>query len=181
MAKVLRWSGDGDFPAGVVGESHYQKDLKRLAGGERRKQTTARLICESNNEYDPKAVRVEIDGKTVGHLSREDARAHRKKLAALSQAGAIVEVPAVIVTGSEGVCGVYLDLPFDEDDDEALEDVAAPIVKKASPLRRVLIVLGLLVVTLVCAAAQNAAVGAICLAIVVWLLWQWRRVGGRFA
>lgn len=108
MAKVIRWQGDGTFDQEVVGESHYQEDLRRLAGGERRQQTTARLVCESNNQHDALAVRVEIGGKTIGHLSRNDARQFRVLLKAGRSEGAIVELPAVIVTGRDGVCGVYL-------------------------------------------------------------------------
>lgn len=130
MPKTLHWSDGGAFDGEIVGESNYQKDLKRLAGGERRKQTTARLVCESNNPYDKQAVKVEIGGKTVGHLSREDARAHRRKLESMKAASAIVETPAVIVTGSEGVCGVYLDLP-EEDDDEP-----GPAARAAAPARQ---------------------------------------------
>lgn len=108
MAKVIRWQGDGSFDQEVVGESHYQEALRKLAGGERRKHTTAQLICESNNPHDKLAVRVEIGGKTVGHLSSDEAQAHRILLQAGKQAGAIVELPAVIVTGESGVAGVYL-------------------------------------------------------------------------
>jgi len=181
MTKVIRWTGSGDYDVSVVGESYYQANLKPIAGDVKRKKAIARLICEKNNPHDANAVKVEINGASVGHLSRDLAPVHRSKLQELKQPGAIVECEAVVVTGQDGSIGVYLDLPFDEDDEDALEDVAAPIVKKASPLRLILIMLGLLVVTLVCAAAQNVAVGVVCLAIAVWLLWKWRRIGGRFA
>lgn len=108
MTKIIRWQGDGTFDQEVVGESHYQEALRKLAGGERRKHTTAQLICESNNPHDKLAVRVEIDGKTIGHLSSNEARAHRALLKGGGQGGAIVELPAVIVTGESNVCGVYL-------------------------------------------------------------------------
>ena len=42
--------------------------------------TTAVLVLDDDNPYDNKAVRVEIDGYLVGHLSRENARQYRKKL-----------------------------------------------------------------------------------------------------
>lgn len=108
MTKIIRWQGDGTFDQEVVGESHYQEALRKLAGGERRKHTTAQLICESDNPHDKLSVRVEIGGQTIGHLSSNDARAHRALLQAGGQGGAIVELPAVIVTGSSNVCGVYL-------------------------------------------------------------------------
>lgn len=130
MPKMLRWHGDGSFDGAVVGESHYQKDLKKLAGGERRKPATARLVCEKDNPYDRQAVKVEISGKTIGHLSSDEARAHRRKLKTMKQEGAMVECDAVIVTGREGLCGVYLDLPSDENEKDE-EDSSQATVKPA--------------------------------------------------
>ena len=108
LAKIIQWQGDDTFEQEVVGEAHYQETLRKLAGGERRKYTTARLVCESDNKFDAQSVRVEIGGKTIGHLSRDDARAHRVLLRKSRQTGALVELPAVIVTGERGVSGVYL-------------------------------------------------------------------------
>ncbi len=143
MPQVLTWKGPGAFQEEIVGESHYQPALKRLAGGEKRQPATARLICESNNPHDANAVRVEISGQTVGHLPRDEAPAHRKRLAALQQAGAIVECDAVIVTGRDGLISVYLDLPIDEaaDEDESEEDndesiAIAPVQKARRQLSR---------------------------------------------
>lgn len=171
---VLKWSADGSYDAEVVGESNYQDDLKHLAGGERRKQTTARLICESNNQYDPKAVRVEIGGKTIGHLSREDARAHRRKLDALKKAGAVVETPAVIVTGSEGACGVYLDVPEEDEDEPDLTATPARPRRRASLW--LLIGLGFAVI-FACGAivTSNTSAAVLAVALLAVVAWQWRR------
>lgn len=66
----------------VVGESHYHADLAGLATALRgdpdakewtEVRTAARLVREPHNPYDRNAVRVEIHGKLVGHLSREEA------------------------------------------------------------------------------------------------------------
>jgi hypothetical protein len=38
---------------------------------------SARLVPEADNPYDDHAVRVEIVGRKVGHLSRADARRYR--------------------------------------------------------------------------------------------------------
>ncbi|HSW42644.1 MAG TPA: HIRAN domain-containing protein [Patescibacteria group bacterium] len=63
----------------VVGESHYHADLAGLmvALGDdpdaTEVRTAARLVREPHNPYDRNAVRVEIHGKLVGYLSRDDA------------------------------------------------------------------------------------------------------------
>ena len=115
-------AGTGNFKFEVVGESHYQGAIEHLAGGRTedgvREQRTATLICDDNNDYDDQAVRVEINGRTVGHLSRVDARTYRRVLADEGRAGAIVSCPALIVGGWDrgdgdiGHFGVKLDLPL---------------------------------------------------------------------
>ena len=63
----------------VVGESHCHADLAGLMAALRddpdatEARTAARLVREPQNPYDRNAVRVEIHGKLVGHLSGEDA------------------------------------------------------------------------------------------------------------
>lgn len=73
----------------VMGESHYQGTLERLAGGRtidggRYRDHIALMLPEPSNPYDHNAVRVllapHFDGATaglVGYLSREDAVAYR--------------------------------------------------------------------------------------------------------
>ena len=109
---VLNWKGEGAYQDEVVGESHYQPALKKIAGGERRKRVTAHLVLEPDNPHDANAVRVDIGGETVGYLPADRARLHRERLNRLNAAGSIIECDAVIVTGHIGVAGVYLDLPF---------------------------------------------------------------------
>jgi hypothetical protein len=70
------------FDLPVVGESHYQEALEAICGkrsdnGEDR-IVDASLVLEDSNPYDAQAVRVDIQGKTVGYLSREDARRFRE-------------------------------------------------------------------------------------------------------
>jgi hypothetical protein len=69
----------------VVGESHYQENLWRLASprrpGERvRCPVHASLVAEDGNPYDANAVAVWVQGLKVGHLSRDDARRYRPGL-----------------------------------------------------------------------------------------------------
>lgn len=153
MAKVIQWQGDDTYDQEVVGESHYQDALRKLRGDERRKYTTARLVCESNNPFDDQAVRVEIGGKTVGHLSREDARSHRVLLRKARQGGAIIELPAVIATSERGVSGVYLSVT---ENDLAAMMAAKPVSTGMRLTDRVLIGL---VIVLACVGITLMVVG----------------------
>ena len=104
--------GDGSFAVEVVGESHYQPALRAAAGkGEVRHRCNAELVMDDDNRYDKQAVSVWVDGRQVGHLSRSDARAYRKKVE-LHGRDIVGKCPAVIVGGGDGrSLGVWLDLP----------------------------------------------------------------------
>ena len=112
--------GNGELELEVVGESHCQKHLKKVCGGYskdgNRKQVIAELHYEDKNHYDNKAIRVDINGKTAGYLSREDARFYRKKIKKTGHEGIIVSCNAVIFGGKKiGLLkktsfGVWIDL-----------------------------------------------------------------------
>ena len=75
----------GHESVNVAGESHYQEALRSIAGtGDVRHEAEAHLIPEPENEYDPNAVRVEIDGHKVGYLPRDLAPAWGPRLAELA-------------------------------------------------------------------------------------------------
>lgn len=69
----------------VAGTGHYQGALKTIAAdhGNTRAEVycIALLIPDPDNPHDDQAVRVEIDGATVGHLPRDHAASFRKRLA----------------------------------------------------------------------------------------------------
>ena len=103
----------------VVGESHYQDNLRRLTGyrppDERvRQEIHAVLVAEDDNPHDPGAVAVWIDGLQVGHLSRENARRYRPGLLAQQRAhGKPIALAGVIAGGGirddgPGMLGVFL-------------------------------------------------------------------------
>ncbi|PVM90680.1 hypothetical protein [Caulobacter endophyticus] len=101
----------------VVGESFYQDQLEALAGGRtpysQAIDCTAVLIPYSTNPHDANAVRVEIHGLVVGHLSRSAAMAYRDQIAALGRPQGVAEAAARIVGGwddgeDEGDFGVEL-------------------------------------------------------------------------
>ena len=115
-------SGDGGYHFEVVGESHYQAELERIVGG--RTEDSASYQCvailkpEPDNPYDPQAVCVTVNGRTVAYLSRDWAV---KFNAALTSNGfAQAACSALIVGGWErggdrGHFGIKLDiaLPLD--------------------------------------------------------------------
>ncbi|MGB5261805.1 MAG: hypothetical protein WBO34_14970 [Gammaproteobacteria bacterium] len=114
-------SGPGAYEYKIVGEAKYQRALETICGGRTeegiRKNVQAILIPERSNRNDKQAVRVAIEGQTVGYLSRVNARAFRKKLKAAGYSSRPAACPAVIVGGWErgpfekGHFGVKLDLP----------------------------------------------------------------------
>lgn len=118
---VASLPGPGEFGVDVVGESKYQDALESICGGRKpksqSKDAVATLVHEDTNPYDEKAVRVDIDGRVVGYLSRENARQYREKLQKAGYPGITATCAALIVggwddgKGSRGHFGVKLDLP----------------------------------------------------------------------
>lgn len=108
-----------------MGESHYQKNLRALAGPPTEDgvsvEMLATLIPEPTNRYDRNAVRVEIGGLIVGYLDRDTAVDFGERLRALGHPGRSVTVPAVISGGwdrggaDRGMYGVRLDLVINSD------------------------------------------------------------------
>lgn len=115
-APFLQGSDEYDFE--IVGESRYQDNLLKLVGKKQEegaeKYVHALLIAEPENKYDKNAVRVDIEGYTVGYIPRDEARKIQQDLFGVSRSGTAV-CNAVIVGGwkdeeSEGHFGVRLDL-----------------------------------------------------------------------
>lgn len=83
---LFEWPPLMEFDFEVVGESFYQPALKALAGDHGDDSSNllvkAVLVPDSKNPHDDKAVRVEVEGLKVGHLSRADARSFRRRLGA---------------------------------------------------------------------------------------------------
>jgi hypothetical protein len=100
----------------VVGESHYQRNLLKIAGGKAPEGVEifveAKLVLEDANPHDKHAVRVDIAGLTVGYLPRDRAFAWRAGRPPLNYS-----CRAVIRGGwdrggqDQGNFGVWLDLP----------------------------------------------------------------------
>lgn len=95
----------------IVGESNYQPALRRLAREAKSWAGIASLTLENTNPHDGQAVRVDIDGATVGYLSREDARTYRKRLLRYKVGPGPHLVSARAHGGGDKNYGVWLDLP----------------------------------------------------------------------
>ena len=113
----------GDFNVNVVGESNYQQALKAICGGHtedgHQLKVWATLVHDDENEYDSEAIRVDIGKRTVGYLSRGDARRFRKDLRRFGEPGKTVNCAAKIVGGWDrgggdvGYFGVVLDFTLE--------------------------------------------------------------------
>ena len=73
---------------------------------------------ENTNPHDKKAIRVVIDGGTVGYLTRKNARLFRKRIEKVRPEGLIISCDAEIIGGKrvgffkKTDLGVLLDLPI---------------------------------------------------------------------
>lgn len=110
----------GDETLEVVGESRYQDVLWGLVGGFQREPVrhavTAVLLPEPDNRYDSNAIRVLVDGRLVGYLSRNDASLYLPGLRALMascETGYVALDGQIVGGGSRGdgigFLGVFLD------------------------------------------------------------------------
>ena len=128
LVTTMSIEGDGAYDLDVVGESYYQDALVRIAGPHtedgRRVKVAAVLYLEPDNPHDRNAIRVEINGATVGHIPRDLAGELRKELIGQgARSGDRIGVDAIIVGGRVGESyGVWLDVPMDDDDDDDDDD-----------------------------------------------------------
>jgi hypothetical protein len=103
---------DGDELVRVVGTSHYQDALLELSGRqgdeEIRLEKVAIFVPEPGNPHDPNAIAVQIDGRLVGYLSRDENRRWLDVVAGSQSVGA-----EAMIAGKGGTTGlgVFLRLP----------------------------------------------------------------------
>lgn len=111
------------YPLQLVGESKYKENIAEVSGyvdeeeGIDADDFIATLHLEDDNTYDRgNAVRVDIDGMTVGYLSKADAKKYRARLVVLEIHNIIGECYASIKggfirrDGEQADFGVRLDL-----------------------------------------------------------------------
>ena len=69
---------NASYSYNIVGEQSYQNNLKKIAGPKEEEskffECYAKVSSEPYNQYDKNAVKVEINGLTVGYLSRAEAQ-----------------------------------------------------------------------------------------------------------
>ena len=119
-------TGPGYFDIHVVGESHYLKSFAKICGPRCAEgvdmEVRAHLTLDNENPHDKMAVRVSIQGHTVGHLPREVARDFRQAVKTGELGEYLVFECAAHIRGGWdngggdiGHYGVTLDLPQDDD------------------------------------------------------------------
>lgn len=118
--------GTGNYRVDVAGESFYEESFIALCGERTiegvRIEVRTKLILEDNNPHDKQAVKVMVQGHQVGHLSRVDARAFRRRVryGSLSE-HEVFECAGLICGGWDhgpgdiGNFGVRLDLNLDDE------------------------------------------------------------------
>lgn len=107
------WPGKSEFDVEVVGESFYADSIRAIAnnsdGEHADYQGLALLVPNDLNPYDDKAVAVLIEGRQVGHLSRDEARQFRRRLSAKKLTGQTTSCDALIEWGGRGAGEKMLD------------------------------------------------------------------------
>ena len=106
--------GSATFGVEVVEGDHYQTVFEAICGPRVpsgiHRLVTAVLVLDDKNRQDRNAVRVEVQGKPVGHLRRETGILYRQQLQARGTPKAIGRCQAVITGGwlsSDGRKGDY--------------------------------------------------------------------------
>jgi hypothetical protein len=107
--------GNREYAVHVVGESFYEDNLRALCGPAtdhmRQFAKIAILTLESDNPYDRNAVRIDVDGLTVGHLSRADAPRFRARCGGMNGARFSCDALLISLRGNAASdYGVRLDL-----------------------------------------------------------------------
>jgi hypothetical protein len=110
---------EGDELVPVVGTSHYQPALVRISGRkadeEIRVEKTATLYREPDNQHDPNAIAVNVDGELVGYLSRDENTRWQEVVKRLAEHDHVAAAEAMIAGrapgGGTSNLGVFLRLP----------------------------------------------------------------------
>lgn len=103
---------EGDDSVRAVGVSHYQDQLRAIAGpGDVRQGTVVELVREPDNPHDPGAIAVRIAGETVGYLSRDENRRWREVVESIEARDHTAVAEAVLAGREDSFLGVFIRLP----------------------------------------------------------------------
>lgn len=137
-SEIVRFSSSyiEPYPLHVVGESHYRENLEKVsnylgeAEGINVDDFIARLYFEDESSHNSRtAVRVEIDGLTIGHLSTLTASIYRFRLEQLGLGRIVGECYASIRGGFARRDGEYTDFSVRLDLD-LINFTVAPVSRK---------------------------------------------------
>jgi hypothetical protein len=110
-------AGDGTYSFEIIGEGRRQAELEAIAGGEGEfveQECLALLLIEASHPHAPIDVRVEINGRHVGNLSRSDAATYQQTFGRKGRIPNILACRALISGGDVEASGrgysVELDL-----------------------------------------------------------------------
>jgi hypothetical protein len=120
-AEVFALIGGLKFQLRITGEEYYQNVLEAICGPHLRagvnRLETAWLILGDKNNRNKNAVRVEIQGKTVGYLTPQAAISYCRKLierntpTAVGRCQAMIKGGWISSDGRKGPYEVWLDTP----------------------------------------------------------------------
>lgn len=123
VATAVVLGEDSRWPAArldVVGESFHQDAISAVSGRRGAEALSfdcvAVLVPEERNPHDPLAIAVQVDGRVVGHLGRQDARLYHPVVDAALELQVVVACNARIAArdpdeAATTNAGVFLHLP----------------------------------------------------------------------
>jgi hypothetical protein len=131
-------------------------------------------IREPNNPHGGNAIGLWAGQQQIGHLSSDLA----EELAPWMDAGKPLTVTVTDMTGNGPGESIGVNIVIDKQGEKGVP-AATQNPRAARPMNKALIVLLLLATVIVCGVAQSPVVAVVCVAAAAWLLWQWRRAGGK--
>ena len=101
---LFTWPARGQFDFELVGAEYYQAELQHIVDNHRGERLdglplTAMLIPEEENRSDDTAVRVDVEGLTVGYLSLVDSKGYHRRMTELKQRVKPTACAALLVVG----------------------------------------------------------------------------------
>lgn len=108
--ELVALPGDGSFGLAVSVPRRHQHLLRAISGpGAVRHSCEVQLLPDEHNSFDDMAVEVRVDGEHIGWLSRDDARAYRRRY---GESGNVAgRCSALLAGAADEDLAVLIDLP----------------------------------------------------------------------